>query len=545
MATSIRSAPIHRRFGCFVFEQTTCRQSWIGASELCGSVEMLYDRSMNPRPRGKEPAMSNIFERLLIDPDESSLRQTFHEACGKPWLAVWESHWRQILDEMAATREGKSQLFIQRGGSFTVAWWTDYLGRRHVRVAGGAAAHRHSSRLDEDPRPPLWHVYPERIFRVHRPERESVWLASCACGATGPPDKLAWMGPWCGPCHDRREEGTPLPFADRRTIPSVWPRQVHALAFSPDGDTLAVSSTGRQLNLHDLKTGKVTLLYGGDDADEEEEFRPVAFSPDGRWVAAGDPREQLIRIWSLQQPEAKRIDLILESDYPLSPDEVLAFDMTEGPGINALTFSPNGALLAACTAYRRVHHWRLAEGSWDRVVVEADEAITLAFSPDGHTLAIGMEGGNVQLFDTATWEMREWVLMAGGPEAADVMFLDYTPDGISLVLITGRDDQNVARLRLWNLSQGAAVRSTEVPVLSAVALSPDGCYLAWVCHDQRHSPAEVAFRDVQKWESAGALEWDPEDDVRELAFSPDGQTLATGSSLGIVKLFPWRLLLEA
>jgi WD40 repeat protein len=96
---------------------------------------------------------------------------------------------------------------------------------------------------------------------------------------------------------------------------------------------------------------------------------------------------------------------------------------------------------------------------------------------------------------------------------------------------------------LWDLAWRKQKRSLQLPVLSAAALSPDGRYLAWVSHDPKHSPAAIDFHDLEKWEPAGSVEWDLEDDVRDLAFSPDGQTLATGSWEGVVKLIPWRLLL--
>ena len=439
---------------------------------------------------------------------------------------------------MTETSEGRLQLEDKGFGGTTrylcVAWWPDHQQRQHVRVLGGhilSGLDLHYSRLDEGTRPPLWHLYPERIFRVDLAGRQPTWLASCACGVTGPPRQMAWMGPCCGPCHDRREEGAPLPFAERPTIlyPPCGP--VYALAFSPDGETLAVSSAGRQLNLHDLGHGGVTLLSGGEDSDEEEEFRPVVFSPDGQWVAAGDAREQLVRVWWRGQLRWKQSKLQLDSRVD--------------PRITGLTFSPDSRLLAACTDNKDLGVWQKFPGeSWRERYDHVGDSTAVAFSPDGGTLAIGGSAGTVTFRDTVRWVRRDQISM-GAAEKEDVLYLEYSPDGTSLVLVTGSEEQDFAHLRLWDLARRREEHSAQVRVLSAVAMSPDGRYLAWVSHHPQQSPAEVTFWDLQRWDVVGALEWDPEDDLRDLAFSPDGQTLATGSGAGVVKLFPWRLLLEA
>jgi WD40 repeat protein len=481
--------------------------------------------------------MSTPFDHLLVDPDEDTLARALEEASRASGARV---NWRPILGEMASSAEGRSQLERESPASgnthyLAVAWWTDHQGGRHVRVCGGNLAerrHPHYSRMDEDTRPPLWHVYPEHVYRVHRAGAKPVWLASCGCGVTGRPETLAWMGPCCGPCHDRREEGEVLPFAARPTILDQQDGPICSLAFSPDGSTLAVSSRGRRLYLYDLRDGSSEWQYASStDYADHEDLRPLVFSPDGRFLAAGEHDVWSARVWRLEQTEDNS-EVLFTSEFQ----------------IEALAFSPDSRQLAAVTSAHGLFIWQQLGGEWHDQEYSQDEPVhSVDFSPDGTTLALGDDSGSVTLMDFPRWKVIRRLV----PEAArddDVLYLHYTSDGMRLLALTGdteaAPESESWKLWLWDLTTPSERERASIPVLSAVAMSPDGRYLAWIVHDSHSSPAEVTFWDLEDWQDAGRLVWNTEDDLRELAFSPDGQTLAVGSASGVVKLVPWRLLLE-
>ncbi len=493
--------------------------------------------------------MSDASNLLLLDPGEDELVDAFERASrssahDQPDAA----RWRPLLDELAEQPEGRTQLehFQRRrhGARYvSVTWWSDHQGRKHVRVAAGDTDssdwHPHYSRLDHDLRPPLWHVHGERLYRVRRPGREATWRACCACGATGEPAALAWMGPRCGPCHDRVEEGLPHPEEGTPAVLHTPEDQtVYAVTFAPDGRSIASSSFYRQVMIHFLNGQQDRRVWSSENGIENEGFRPLIFSPDGLYLAAGDPEHVCVRVWDLAGREEDNRQLLYLEDTPT--EEVLG-----------LAFSPTEPLLAACDRSGVVTAWELDEASetWNQVHTRHNGATALAFAPDGLTLAVGLrQGGSVEFLTLPLWVRRGSFRSAGRSD--EVLFLQYSPSGSHLVLITGSLDpersQNPHHLRLWDVARGHEERSARVPFgVIAVALSPDGTHLAWIIHDEQHSPGEITFWDVARWQEAGRLEWDPEDPLSDLAFSPDGQTLVTGSQAGVLKLWPWRLLLEA
>jgi hypothetical protein len=486
--------------------------------------------------------MSEPVNLLLHAPSEAELVAALDRASSRAGSELRGSErWRVVLDEIAGNDDGRSQLEHSRPDDFgsryvSAAWWTDHRGTKHVRISGGdtgsAGWHPHYSGLDHDIRPALWHVFMERVYRVTRPGEEARWLVSCACGETGEARELGWMGERCAACHDRREEGQPHPD-DARPVMLVGPDRGHGLAFSNDGRLLAVSSDGWFTRLLDVGSGEERVLAEYDTEGREEYYAPLAFSPDGRWLAGGVSGAWAVNFWDLSGEEG-------ESD--LRPPGY-------GESVRSLAFSPDGRLFAAHSDEQAFY---LSTADGDQVIISADgltdgqlpcRCSSFAFSADGRTLAQGFALGLVYLHDTQTWGNPRQVNFESD-QSDQILFVQFTT-GRRLVAITGGFSEAVPhQLRLWDLERSRERPAIPIPRLTrVVARSPDGRYLASVVHDEQHSPGEILFWDVERWADGGRLEWNPEDAINDLAFSPDGQTLATISQAGVVKLWPWRLLL--
>ena len=321
------------------------------------------------------------------------------------------------------------------------------------------------------------------------------------------------------------ELGRPLEFF-RPPGPGVYStRAVTSMAFSPDGETLAIGDDDGEIVLWDVATSKEL-------GHPLEPFRAeglakvgqggvfsLAFSPKGDTLASGDGNGDVVR-WDVATGQ--------EIGRPLNRS-----DSVVPVAVGALAFSPDGKILASGNDVGDVVRWDLATGqeighSW----VLASEAIidALAFSPDGETIATGDSVGGVQLWDVATGTARgQTGNLTGGDFINSVAF---SPGGKTLA--TGDETGDV---KLWDVATGTEIghawSNQDAGAVQTVAFSSDGA-----TGESGEANGDVVRWDVGAAHEVGSILTGPSSSaVDAVDFGPNGQILASGDDNGDLVLW--------
>ena len=229
------------------------------------------------------------------------------------------------------------------------------------------------------------------------------------------------------------------------------------------------------------------------------------------WTIAGAPG-----LWG-EPPAGRRSG----DDLPAGATARLGETRFENVGrVFSVAFAPDGKTLAGAAwdgsirlwdvASRRELHQFPGHRGWVKVV---------AFSPDGASLASGGKDGHIRLWEAATGKLVR--RLEGHP--GEVTGLVYSPDSAVLASI-GND----ATLRVWDVQAGRETRRFEgqnKASFSSLAISPNGKTLA-VTSGRTGEPIRLLDRFTGK--ERGRLAGPPLSQLRIVAFCPDGQVLASG-----------------
>ena len=173
-------------------------------------------------------------------------------------------------------------------------------------------------------------------------------------------------------------------------VPETYPVAVPitALAFSPDGRRVATSGF-HEINLWNSADGSLV----GRLRPLSERIYDLAYSPDGHWLAtaAGDPGQYgAVKLWKA------------EADGSATPARDLA---EESDCFFAVAFSPDGKRLAAAGSDRTIRIWESETGAEvARIEDHADWIFDLAFSADGKRLASASRDKTSKVFDVEKGE---------------------------------------------------------------------------------------------------------------------------------------------
>ena len=352
---------------------------------------------------------------------------------------------------------------------------------------------------------------------------------------------------------------------------------VSSLAFHPDGKIIASGSYDNTVRLWNVDTGVEEWSF----TRHTDSVYTVAFSSDGKTLASGG-RDKTIWLWNVltdTSRDAIRVDTDSIRTVVFGPDNYtlasqswdgtihLWKDITGNRRVGweqrsitghtdvseNIAFSPDGNRLVSVSQHEVPRLWDVNTGTkLHDFIGHTAYVSSVAFSPDGKTIASGSYDGTLRLWDTDTgMERRTFIKVLGNIES-----VAFSPDGKTVACaITVGDYNPVPYLRdsdiyLFDVETGSVLHTITAhkappsagnapkfhPTLHTmpvrnIAFSPHGNMLASSSSDKT-----IRLWHVQTGEHLRVI-IEPTGSAYSLAFSPDGKMLAGGTNSAIIRLW--------
>lgn len=220
---------------------------------------------------------------------------------------------------------------------------------------------------------------------------------------------------------------------------------VMAFALSIDGQTMAVSTVTTDVALFDVAPLRFRVLLTPDDGKtlswNEAKTRPgvsglfrsppVALSPNGKLLVAAGARGELVG-WDTDTGSVK-------------------FRAPWEAGMVGLAFFPDGQSFVTVGPIAR--HWSVENASalGEFKTPSDTKATSVAISPDGETLLVGLSSGEIAEFAAPTRKILR--LLKG--HSTPVTGIAFSPDGSAFMSTAGRFDP-----RVWNRTEHSPLPSS-------------------------------------------------------------------------------------
>jgi WD40 repeat protein/serine/threonine protein kinase len=348
------------------------------------------------------------------------------------------------------------------------------------------------------------------------------------------------------------------PWRQLDHIPRVW-----TVTFSRDGERLAAAAGRSIVSKGEVRVWKLNSPGEVLTLSSSDRVTGLQFSPDGRWLAIAGVES--VEMWDAQtgkqlltfpgheknnqavafSPNGRRLAAVAGMMNVYPDREVKVWDTRSGKsifslpghvgGIRCVAYSPNGHRLVSAGVDQTVKLWD-AETGREMLTLRGhlDNVFSVAFSPDGYQIASASLDNTVRIWDATPMDedLRPEYLTYRGHRSA-VMDVAFHPKDGRSVVSAGTDGM----VRTWDFRSGKGVASiNESPsgVGLRVAFSPDGERLATA------STAEVA-RPVRVWQIAAEKEIcrfsGHRDSPFSVTFSPDGRHVASADLGSMIRVW--------
>ncbi|KAI1176475.1 vegetative incompatibility protein HET-E-1 [Nemania sp. FL0916] len=318
-----------------------------------------------------------------------------------------------------------------------------------------------------------------------------------------------------------------------------------SVAFSPDSKLVASGSEDNTIRIWDADRGNLLQTLNGHEA----KVSSVAFSPNSKLVVSGS-HDGTIRLWALDSTDLLRIVDNLSNgitSVAFSPDgrfiasgghdnvvklwaantgDLLQTFQGHNGTTGSVTFSPDGRLIASGSSDKTIRLWTVEIDSQSRTPDGHDghdgHINSIAFSHDNRLIASGSWDTTVQLRATTSGAL----LRTFGEDKQPITSITFSPND-GLIASTSFVEEGI---RLWDVPTGRPLRTLKGHSRCAgpMTFSPDSRILASVSQNTTWIWATNTGH-LQRYGSCGKSH-------SAVAFSPNGQLLASGSGEGTIRV---------
>ena len=315
--------------------------------------------------------------------------------------------------------------------------------------------------------------------------------------------------------------------------------RIYSLVYSPDASRIVTSSEDGTAKIWEVRTGDclLTLCHGQD-------IIRVAYSPNGKHIFSQSLSN--INVWDAQTGQCL---LILESHsmyfiaLAISPDgshiasaledgEIRVWNTQNGlcelileghsRATQCLAYSPNGSSIISCSNDNKIKVWDALNGKCLSTLAGHWGLInSLAYSPDGHLIVSGSYDKTIKVWDVQTGQC----LLTLDGQWNWVTSLAYSPDGSRII-----SSANDSRVKVWDTHTWQCIFISYIKGNRNLTYNPNG-YQVISSGDK-----VINVWDAQTWRHQLTLEGHL-DQISSLAYSPDGQRIASGSKDKTAKIW--------
>lgn len=357
---------------------------------------------------------------------------------------------------------------------------------------------------------------------------------------------------------------TDTTFSEFQMIKYSHSDDIRDIDFNSKGNYFATSGNDGIVNI--WKKGNEKFSKFQTITTDSEEIRCVSFSYDDKYLLAGDSENNLL-CWKFEDNSFNRFQKIKE----------------HSDKINCISFSPNNNYFAVASSDNTISIWKIANDKLvllNKLFKHKNKVTDISFNKKGSFLtSVDLDGViNIWKFDNNTISFHQQI----DNNLYEINSLSFHPNG-KLLVSAGEDNY----IKLWEIQENNLLEFQKIKIdsgpIEKISFSPDGEFLIslairkgiiniWEKEGNKYSKSDIFKDDVgnnscftfsqsnnyfalgyskgveiykysqQKFDKIYNLTYNVSEDsldkfVKDIAFTPDGSTLAVAHNDNTISLW--------